>query len=126
MQAFDLIFLFKLQPLSRQRLTFLNKYDIFKQEKVQKERVIFIFDPKTKKFPYPIDTSSHYITVKKDDKTVFDKNYPYVDDSFSMRARQFLVRILLYTVVFPAARVRLGLRIHGRKNLKKHKEMVDW
>ena len=86
--------------------------------------MIFIFDPKTKKFPYPIDTSSHYITVKKDDKTVFDKNYPYVDDSFSMRARQFLVRILLYTVVFPAARVRLGLRIHGRKNLKKHKEML--
>ena len=86
--------------------------------------MIIIFDPKTKKFPYPTDTASHYITIKKDNKAVFDKDYPYVDTSFSMRFRQALVRILLYLIVFPVARVRLGLRIHGRKNLKKHKEIL--
>ena len=90
------------------------------------ERMIIIFDPKTKKFPYPTDTASHYITIKKDNKAVFDKDYPYVDTSFSMRFRQALVRILLYIIVFPVARVRLGLRIHGRKNLKKHKCALDF
>lgn len=88
------------------------------------KEMIFIYDPKTKKFPYPTDTASHYITIKKDDKTVFDKNYPYVDGSFSMRFRQALVRILLYIIVFPVAYIRMGLKIHGRKNLKKHKEII--
>ena len=44
--------------------------------------MIIIFDPKTKKFPYPTDTASHYITIKKDNKAVFDTDYPYVDTSF--------------------------------------------
>lgn len=86
--------------------------------------MIVIFDPKTRKFPYPTDTASHYIILKKDNKTVFDKNYPYIDDSKSMQFRQALVRLLLYILVFPVTRIRLGLRIHGRKNLKKHKEIL--
>ena len=86
--------------------------------------MIFIFDPKTKKFPYPTDTASHYIILKKDNKAVFDKDYPYIDKSKRMRFKQWLIRVLLYIIVFPVARVRLGLRIHGRKNLKKHKEII--
>lgn len=86
--------------------------------------MIVIYDPKTKKFPYPKDTASHYITVKKDNRAVFDKNYPYVDRSKTMLFRQALVRLLLYVIVFPVARVRLGLRIHGRENLKKYKDVI--
>ena len=32
------------------------------------------FDPRTNKFPYPIDTDKHYLVVKKNDGTVFDEN----------------------------------------------------
>lgn len=48
-----------------------------------------MFDPKSTKFPYPENTDQHYIILKKDDGQVFDENYPYVDESFSMRFKQF-------------------------------------
>ena len=83
-----------------------------------------MYDPKTKKFPYPSDTAEHYITVKKDNGLVFDKNYPYIDESKKMKAKRAFVRFMLGLVVFPAARIRLGLRIKGKENLEKNKEII--
>ncbi|MBP5155731.1 MAG: 1-acyl-sn-glycerol-3-phosphate acyltransferase [Clostridia bacterium] len=80
-----------------------------------------MFDPKTKKYPYPKDTASHYIILRKNDGTVFDAGYPYIDRSRRMRVKQALTRFLLHAVVFPVARVRMGLRVKGRENLKKHR-----
>ena len=80
-----------------------------------------MFDPKTDKFPYPEYTDKHYLIVKKDDGTVFDENYPYIDKSFGFKFKQFWVRLLLICIVFPMTYIRLGLRIIGRKNLKEHK-----
>lgn len=85
---------------------------------------VFMFDPKTDRFPYPEDTDRHYLIVKKNDGTVFDKNYPYVDRSKGFLFRQNLVRAGLMTVVALAAKVRLGLRFEGRENLKKHAEEI--
>ena len=34
------------------------------------------YDPKTNKFPYPLDTDHHYLNVKKDNHVVFDDKYP--------------------------------------------------
>lgn len=82
------------------------------------------FDPKTDKYPYPETTDRHYIILKKNDGTVFDENYPYLDRSAGFRFKQFWVRVCLNVLVFPVARIRLGLRIKGRKNLKKHKELL--
>ena len=84
-----------------------------------------MFDPKTKKYPFPLDTASHYITVRKNDGTVFDADYPYIDKSRRMRMIQALTRFMLYTVVFPVARIRMGLRFEGRENLKKHREELE-
>lgn len=84
-----------------------------------------MFDPKTKKFPYPLDTASHYIILKKDDGTVFDRNYPYLDKSPKMKFKQALMRLGLYTLAFPIMRIRLGLKIKGRENLKKHKKELE-
>ena len=81
-----------------------------------------MFDPQTNRFPYPLATDTHYLEVKKNDGTVFDKDYPYVDNSKKAKRKRAFTRFLLYTVVFPLARVRLGLKIEGRQNLKKHKE----
>ena len=84
-----------------------------------------MFDPKTNKFPYTEDTGAHYLHVKKDDGTVFDKNYPYVNKTRSFAFIQGLSRVLMRLVVFPLTRIRLGLRFKGRENLKKHKSVID-
>lgn len=83
-----------------------------------------MFDPKTNKFPYPIDTASHYLEVKKDNGNVYDGSYPYIDKSKSFRFKCFLTRILLVGFVFLVARIRTGLRIKGRKNLRKYKDEI--
>ena len=83
-----------------------------------------MFDPRTKKFPYPVDTDKHYLVVKKNDGTIFDKDYPYVDKSFGFRFKQFLTRILLYIVVFPLSYIRMGLRVKGKKNLRQYKHII--
>ncbi len=82
------------------------------------------FDPKTDKYPYPEDTDRHYIILKKNDGEIFDENYPYVDRSFGFRFKRFWVRVCLYILVFPVAKIRLGLRVRGRGNLRRHKELL--
>ncbi|MBQ3265173.1 MAG: 1-acyl-sn-glycerol-3-phosphate acyltransferase [Ruminococcus sp.] len=84
-----------------------------------------MFDPKTNKYPYPLETDRHYLPVRKDRGIVFDENYPYIDTSLGFRFVDLWVRFLLYTVVFPATYIRLGLKIEGRENLKKHRETLD-
>ncbi|MBR6410189.1 MAG: 1-acyl-sn-glycerol-3-phosphate acyltransferase [Clostridia bacterium] len=81
-----------------------------------------MFDPRTNHFPYPERTDAHYLHVKKNDGTVFDRDYPFIDTSFGARFKIFCVRILLYLVVYPVTCIRFGLRVRGRKNLKKHRE----
>lgn len=83
-----------------------------------------MFDPKTNKFPYPEDTDKHYLVVKKNDGTVFDKDYPYIDKSFGFRLKYNLTRILLYIVVFPLSYIRMGLRVKGRQNLRQYKHII--
>ena len=78
-----------------------------------------MFDPKTNKFPYPEDTASHYLIVKKDNGNVYDENYPYIDKSFWFRFKQFWARVVIVLIVNPMTYLRLGLRIKGRNNLQK-------
>ena len=82
------------------------------------------FDPKTNKFPYPVETDHHYLVVKKNDGTVFDENYPYVDTSRAFRFKQFLTRVALNVLAFPLMRIRLGLKIKGRENIKKYRDVI--
>ena len=72
-----------------------------------------------------METDRHYLEVHKDRGIVFDTEYPYIDRSKSFRFKQSLIRILLNVVVFPLCRIRLGLKIEGRENLKKHKAILD-
>lgn len=84
-----------------------------------------MFDPKTNLFPYPEITDGHYLEVKKNNGAIIDENYPYVDLSKPFLLRQAVVRALLYICVFPASYIRMGLKIEGRENLRKHKEIID-
>ena len=80
-----------------------------------------MFDPKTNKYPYPEDTGSHYFSPKMDRGIVFDENYPYIDYSKEFAFKRFWVHLLLRILVFPFARVKIGLKIKGKYNLKRYK-----
>ena len=83
-----------------------------------------MFDPKTNRFPYPEDTDRHYLEVHKDRGIVFDTNYPYIDRSKGFLFKQGVIRVLLNILVFPLTRIRLGLKVEGRENLKKHRDTL--
>ena len=84
-----------------------------------------IFDPKTNKYPYPKYTDEHYLVVKKDNGIIFDENYPYIDKSKSYLFKRFWVRVLLRTIVFPLTKIRLGLKVEGKENLKHYKHIIN-
>lgn len=83
-----------------------------------------MYDPKTNKFPYPLETDHHYLVVKKNDGTVFDKDYPYIDHSKWFNFKRGVVRVLLYVIVFPLAKIRMGIKVKGKENLKKNKALL--
>ena len=83
-----------------------------------------MYDPKTNRYPYPEETDRHYLRVHKNRGIVFDTDYPYVDRSAWFRFRQGLVRLLLNVIVFPLTAIRLGLKVEGRENLKKHRDVL--
>ena len=83
-----------------------------------------MFDPKTSKFPFPEDTASHYLNVKKDNGNIYDENYPYIDSSFGFKFKQFWVRVLIVILVYPLTYIRLCLRVKGRKNLRKNRKLL--
>ena len=83
-----------------------------------------MYDPKTNKYPYPEQTDQHYLHVKMNRGIVFDENYPYIDKSKGFRFKQGLVRLLLYLVVFPLQTIRMGMKVEGKKNLKKYKDII--
>lgn len=81
------------------------------------------FDPRAP-LPYPENTDGHYLEIQHNDGTVFDKDYPYVDTSKTFMRKRRLVRIGLRTLVFPWSYVRMGLRIKGKKNIRKNKALL--
>ena len=83
-----------------------------------------MFDPKTNKYPYPMETDHHYLVVHKNRGIVFDSKYPYIDRSKWFVFKQNVVRFMLNILVFPLCTIRMGLKIEGRNNLKKHKETL--
>lgn len=83
-----------------------------------------MFDPKTNKFPFTEQTDQHYLKVKMNRGLVFDENYPFIDKSKSFVFKQKMMRILLNVFAFPVLTVKLGLKIKGRENLKKYKDVL--
>lgn len=84
-----------------------------------------MFDPQTHCYPYPEETNQHYLKIRKNRGIVFDASYPYIDKSGFFRFKQGVVRVLLNLIVFPMTKIRLGLKVEGRENLKKHKAVLD-
>lgn len=78
-----------------------------------------------KKYSYPEYTDMHYIEKKKKYDINFDEKYPYIDNSFGFKFIRLFVRLGLTLIVFPFTRIKLGLKIEGKKNLKKNKKIIN-
>ncbi len=72
---------------------------------------------------YPNRSDEHMITVKHLRDTNFDENYPYLDKSLWYKIKRVVLWIVLNLLAFPVCTIRYGLKIEGRKLLKKHKEL---
>ena len=56
---------------------------------------------------------------------VFDENYPYLDESFRFKFNNwFGYYCFLYPIVFTANRIKNGVRIRGRENLRKWRKQL--
>ena len=75
-------------------------------------------------YKYPERSDHHMIDVKHLRDTNFDENYLYYDKRPWTKFKRGVLWVLLNTVVFLVATIRHGLRIHNRKILKKHKELL--
>ncbi len=84
-----------------------------------------MYNPHSTRYNYPEYTDQHYLVVKKNNGLVFDENYPYIDNSKGFRFKRWWVLVLLYLIVFPLSIPYMGLRIKGRKNLKKYKSELS-
>ena len=82
------------------------------------------FDPKPTMYPFPEDTNQHYLVVRKNRGIVFDKNYPYIDRSPKIRFGQALTRLGLTVVAFPLTLIYIGLRVKGRENIRKYRDVL--
>ena len=73
-------------------------------------------------YTYPERSDEHMIKVKKVRNLKFDTSYKYLDKSFGFKFMRAIYWLLVTLIVFPIMRISHGLRIYGKKNLKKHKE----
>lgn len=53
-----------------------------------------------------------------------EHNYPFLDKTFKSRFINFCIYTAIYVLVFPVHVVRYGLKIKGRKNLRKNRKYL--
>ena len=73
-------------------------------------------------FTYPERSDAHMLELKRTRDIHLDKDYPYMPSGVWFRIKRALVAAVLHLVVFPLTHLTHGLRIYGRKNLRKHKK----
>ena len=73
---------------------------------------------------YPSKLDEHMLPINITHETIVDENYPFIDRSFSFKFMRRLMHLGIFTIVFIMNRVRFGLKIVGRKNLRKHKKLL--
>jgi 1-acyl-sn-glycerol-3-phosphate acyltransferase len=73
-------------------------------------------------FAYPDRSDAHMLNLKRTRQIHLDKDYDYMPHGVAFRIKRALVAVVLHLIVFPLTRLTHGLRIYGRKELKKHKK----
>ena len=73
-------------------------------------------------YQYPQRSDEHMITVKHLRDTHFDENYPYLEKGVWHKIKRGVLWVALNLIGFPVVTIRHGLKIYGRKTLKKYKK----
>lgn len=73
-------------------------------------------------YTYPEKSDEHMIEVKHIRDTHFDENYNYLGKKITRFFRRLSFFIVFNLIASPVCSIRHGLKIYGRKNLKKHKK----
>ena len=73
-------------------------------------------------YTYPEKSDEHMLVLKRTREIELDKNYKYMPRGIAFRIQRAVVYLILRLIVFPIMHLTHGLRIYGRKNLKKHKK----
>ena len=71
-------------------------------------------------YVYPERSDEHMIEVKHLRDINFDEKYNYYNKSFKVKFKRAILWVLLNTVVFLVVRIRHGVKIHGKKNIRKN------
>ncbi len=74
-------------------------------------------------YKYPERSDEHMITVKHLRDTHFDENYNYYDKSFWNKIKRGVLFVALNLVAFLVCTIRHGLKIYGRREFKKNKNL---
>ena len=72
-------------------------------------------------YTYPERSDQHMLVLESTRTLELDEGYDYMPSGFWFGVKRALVASLLHLIVFPLTRLTHGLRIEGRKNLKKHR-----
>jgi len=75
-------------------------------------------------YEYPSDPNAHMVDVKITHEIIVDENYPFLDKSFKFSFMRYLMHLGIYVLVFTISPVRYGLRIEGRKILRKYRNLL--
>lgn len=74
-------------------------------------------------YVYPERSDEHMITIERKRILNFDEKFDYLDKTKKYKLKRVIVWIMLNIIVFPLCTCIHGLRIHGKENKKKFKEL---
>ena len=75
-------------------------------------------------FEYPQRCDEHMLKVNRKREIKFDENYPYFRRDFGFKCLRAGYWLIQNCIIFWLLRLTHGLRIFGKKNLKKHKKAL--
>ena len=73
-------------------------------------------------YQYPERSDEHMITVKHLRDPLFDENYPYLEKGFWHKLKRVVLQVALHLLAFPVCTIRHGVKIYGRKKMKRYKK----
>ena len=73
-------------------------------------------------YKYPERSDEHMITVKHLRDTHFDEHYQYLPKGFWHKFKRVCLWVVMNLIVFPICTIRHGVKIYGRKKIKKYKK----
>lgn len=74
-------------------------------------------------YKYPEKSDEHMIDVKHLRDTHFDENFEYLEKGFWRTIKKGLFWICMGTLGFLLCKIRHGIRVHGKRNIRKNKKL---